>query len=257
RCVAAGERSGRERQEHLRPDGADAGVPVRPLGGGSDAAAVQMQRVQGGQPERQDGAARGGGGRPRQVRAPAARGRRQRQEQAREPGGQRRRRRRDGAAPGGAARARRLRAPAGGRARRRRRAHAALRRAAHGVRRRRERAAALRGRRRRGQVLPDPRVARGGQGRRQLQRVAPGGRGQDVGVPLAGARPVAQVSAAHPQVPALRIPLVAARQRHHPREGLRPGSEHVVAANGHHGRRRRRRRRMRSLPRKTLQRRCR
>lgn len=49
-------------------------------------------------------------------------------------------------------------------------------------------------------------------------QVAPGGRGQDVGVPLAGARPVAQVSAAHPQVPALRIPLVAARQRHHPRE---------------------------------------
>jgi hypothetical protein len=37
-------------------------------------------------------------------------------------------------------------------------------------------------------------------------------------MPLAGARPVAQVSPAHPQVPALRLPLVAARQCAHPRK---------------------------------------
>uniref|UniRef100_A0A804PTL3 Uncharacterized protein n=1 Tax=Zea mays TaxID=4577 RepID=A0A804PTL3_MAIZE len=123
--------------------------------------------VQGGQPERPDGAAPGGSGRPRHVRAPAAGRRRRRQEQAREQGGQRRR---DGAAPGGAARARGLRAPAGGRARRRRRADAALHGGPHGGHRRRERAAALRRRGRRGQVLPDPRGARGRQGRRQLQR---------------------------------------------------------------------------------------
>jgi hypothetical protein len=39
-----------------------------------------------------------------------------------------------------------------------------------------------------------------------------------VGLPLAGARPVAQVAPADTQVPAVRLPLLAARQRHQPRE---------------------------------------
>ncbi|XP_062227919.1 probable E3 ubiquitin-protein ligase XBOS36 isoform X3 [Phragmites australis] len=81
-------------------------------------------------------------------------------------------------------------------------------------------------------------------------QVAPGGRGEDVGLPLAAARAVAQVTPADTQVPAVRLPLLAARRRAQPREGVRPGSELAVGIF-------RRRRRLRGVPGKTLQRGCR
>lgn len=107
-----------------------------------------------------------------------------------------------------------------------------------------------------------------------------------MGLPLARTRSVAQVAPADPQVPAVRLPLLAARQRAQPRQvsllsenhqqwqcvllhsavssewldlmnnlqGVwRPASELTVRVFGQ----RRRERRLRSLPRKTLQRCCR